>query len=314
MALKPIAYNAVLSRRVDHTPELTSFFVTYDQPLEQRPLFVPGQYVALGLNNEAVPELGSVRRSMSICSAPEETEQFEFYIRWVAKPESDNPLTHLLWKMKVGDRMFMTRKPVGKFTVEDTCGATDGRIKLFVAAGTGLAPFVSMVRSLALRDPGADMSKLVLLHGASYPADICYREELEGYAANNRLRYLKTVSRPKEAADWKGDVSRVEDYFVRDRLGDLERAIGLAPGGLRPENVAILICGLQGTIAQTIIRLAHRGFVPFDRKIRKALDVPEAQASAMWWEQYDTEPVIDLENPDIVGQLKSDLLPALPKL
>jgi ferredoxin--NADP+ reductase len=311
MASKPLAYNASLRRRVDHTKELTSFYVRYDEPLPQSPPFVPGQYVALGLNNEEKPELGSVRRSMSICSAPEETNDLEFYIRWVSHPESDNPLTHLLWDMKDGDRIFMTRKPVGKFTLEDTCGGDDGRIKLFVAAGTGLAPFVSMVRSLHLRDSKVDMSKLVLLHGASYPADLCYRQELEGYAEQHGLHYFKTVSRPNEAADWKGDVGRVEDYLKKDRLAELEQRLKVASGTLCAAKAAVLICGLQGTIAQTITRLAHRGFVPFDRKIRKALDVPESQSAAMWWEQYDTEPVVDLNNPDVVGSLKADLLPAL---
>ena len=54
----------------------------------------------LGCNNADKPELGSVRRSMSIASAPEDDGPLEFYIRWVAKPESENPLTHLLSKLK----------------------------------------------------------------------------------------------------------------------------------------------------------------------------------------------------------------------
>ena len=314
MALKPLTYNASLTRREDHTDELSSFFVEYDEPLEKDPLFVPGQYVALGLNNEKQPELGAVRRSMSLCSAPEEKQAFEFYIRWVKHPESDNPLTHLLWDTGSGDRMFMTRKPVGKFTLDGTCGASDPRIKLFVAAGTGLAPFVSMVRSLHLQDASADMSKLVLLHGASYPADLVYQTELEKYQAEHGLHYFRTVSRPNEAPDWTGDTGRVEDYLKKDRLPALEERIGMAPGELTAESAAVLICGLTGTIAQTITRLAHRGFVPFDRKIRKALDVPEGQPPAMWWEQYDTDPVVDLKNPEVVGSLKAELLPAMPKL
>ena len=51
-----------------------------------------------------------------------------------------------------------------------------------------------------------------------------------------------------------------------------------------------------------------------DRKLRKAVEVADTQPSTMWWEQYDTEPVVDLNNPDVVGQLKSDLIPALPKV
>lgn len=314
MAPKPLTYNAVLLRRVDHTKELASFFIKYDEPLDKDPLFLAGQYVALGLNNEKQPELGSVRRSMSLCCAPEEKDAFEFYIRWVKHPESDNPLTHLMWEAKDGDRMFMTRKPVGKFTIEATCGVDDPRIKIFVAAGTGLAPFVSMVRGMHLRDASSDMSKIVLLHGASYPADLVYRDELEKYRQEHGLHYFKTVSRPKESPDWTGDAGRVEDYLEPERLGELEERIGMKPGELTADTACVLICGLTGTIAQTITRLAHRGFVPFDRKIRKALEVPDDQPSAMWWEQYDTDPVVDLKNPEVVAALKAELFPAMPKI
>lgn len=312
MPPKPLAYNAVLTRREDFTDELTTFHVRYDEALDAggAPPFVPGQYVAIGLNNVEKPELGSVRRSMSLASAPEQREAYEFYVRFVKVPDSDNPLTHLLWKMKVGDRIFMTRKPVGVFTVEHTVGADDPRWRIYVAAGTGLAPFVSMVRSAHLRDERVDLSKTVLLHGASYPADLCYKEELERYASKNGLHYLRTVSRPKEAAGWSGDVGRVEDYFKPDRLEDLERRIGVEPGSLGPRTAAVLICGLQGTIAETIMRMTTRGFIPENRRIRKALDIADEVPPTMWWEQYDNEPVIDINDPAVVGQLKNQLAAA----
>jgi ferredoxin/flavodoxin---NADP+ reductase len=308
MPPKPLAYNAVLVRREDFTPELTTFHVRYDEGAAgDAPPFVPGQYVAIGLNNEGKPELGSVRRSMSLCSAPEQRDAYEFYIRFVKHPESDNPLTHLLWKMSVGDRIFMTRKPVGVFTIRDTVGESDRRICVFVAAGTGLAPFVSMVRSDVLRDPKVDLSRYVLLHGASYPADLCYREELERYARENGMHYFCTISRPKESPDWTGDTGRVEDYFKPERLADLEKRIGLEPGEIRPDRAGILICGLQGTIGETITRMVSRGFVPDNRRIRKALEIPDEKPAAMWWEQYDTTPVIDINDPALVARFKDEL-------
>ena len=81
---KELTYNAELIKREDYTPELTVFHFRYDDmPTVAGPSFVPGQYVALGLNNVEVPEKGSVRRSMSIASAPEQTDRYEFFIRWV---------------------------------------------------------------------------------------------------------------------------------------------------------------------------------------------------------------------------------------
>jgi ferredoxin--NADP+ reductase len=305
---KELTYNAELLRREDETPELCVFHIRYDDaPTRGGPAFLPGQYVALGLNNSEKPELGSVRRSMSLASAPEQGEHFEFFIRWVKHPESPNPLTHLLWTMKTGDRIFMTRKPVGRFTLEDTTGVDSPSVKVLVAAGTGLAPFVSMARSKVLRDPKADLSDLVLLHGASYPADLCYRDELRGYAENNGLHYFGTVSRPNEAPDWSGDVGRVEDYFLPERLAAVEEAIGARLG---PDNAGVLVCGLQGTIAKSITRLAGRGFIPDNRKIRKGLDIDADTPPSIWWEQYDSTPVIDLADADLVASIKADLAAA----
>src|SRR5690606_2975561 len=138
---KPLAYNATLARRWDFTAKLAAFDIRCDQPpIGSRP-FVPGQYVALGLNDASTPAPWSVRRAMSIASAPERTDRFECYIRHVDRPESDRPLTHLLWRLQAGDRLYGTPKPAGKFTLERTLGEGSRRVLVFVAAGTGLAPF-----------------------------------------------------------------------------------------------------------------------------------------------------------------------------
>ncbi len=308
---KPLEYNATLTERVDVTDALTLFRVTPDQAPAQRPWFVPGQYCVLGLNNAAKPELGSVRRSMSIASAPEDDGPTEFYVRWVSKPESENPLTHLLWKLKAGDRMYMRAVAAGVFTVKDTVGLDDPRIRVMVAAGTGSAPFVSMVRSELRRNPGADLSKWVLLHGASYPADLGYREELAQHVERNRLKYWGTVSRPKDAVDWRGDTGRVEAFFAGDRLADLEQRLGLAPGGFNPKNVVIFICGLTGTITGTVIPLIDRGFVPDFKRIREALGVPADVKDSVFYEQYDTEPVINIKDPSVVEPLRARMQTAL---
>jgi ferredoxin--NADP+ reductase len=304
---KPVDYNATLIERVDLTSALAIFKIRPDNPFEgEDPWFLPGQYVTLGLNNEEQPELGSVRRPMSIASAPREREAMEFYVRWVGHPESDNPLTHLLWKTKAGDRIFLRNKPVGKFTLNHTVGLDDPRLHVFVAAGTGLAPFISLVRDHRLRKPDVDLSRYAILHGASYPADLCYREELESYR-DEGLKYATTVSRPKEASGWKGDCGRVEDYFAPGRLEELDDLLGLGAGGLKPKNAAIFICGLTGTIGQIIKRTAFRGFVPETRKLRRALEVPDDVASSLFFEQYDTTPIIEVDDPEIMEPLRKQL-------
>jgi ferredoxin--NADP+ reductase len=311
---KLLEYNATLAERIDLTDALSVFRVKPDTMPAERPWFVPGQYCVLGLNNAQKPELGSTRRSMSIASAPEDDGPVEFYIRWVAKPESDNPLTHMLWNIKAGDRMYMRAVGAGVFTVKDTVGVADARLRVMVAAGTGSAPFVSMVRSELRRNPNADLSNYVLLHGASYPADLGYRDELHRMVETNKLKYWGTVSRPKESGDWRGDAGRVEAFFEGARLEDLEKRCGLPAGGFTPNNVVVYICGLTGTITGTVVPLIDRGFIPDFKRIREALGVPADAKDSVFYEQYDTEPVINIKDPAVVEPLKARMQTALAKL
>ncbi len=310
---KLLEYNATLVERIDHTDALASFKIRPDELLVGDPIFVPGQYVTLGLNNEERPEHGSVRRPMSIASAPEEGQTLEFYIRYVNHPESDNPLTHLLWPTRTGDRLFMRPKAVGRFTEAHTVGDDDPRRRVCVAAGTGLAPFTSFARSHLLRHPDGRLDGYTILHGASYPDDLGYRDELTDLATSKGLHYLPTISRPQHAPDWHGDVGRVEDFFLPERLTVLEEQIGLEPGGLVPSRAVIFICGLQGTIGRTILRLIDRGFVPENRKLRRALEVPKDATNSLFFEQYDNTPVIDVDSPELMRDLRARLRAAIER-
>lgn len=302
---RQLEYNATLAAREDLSDVLAVFKVIPDEPIPEGRWFVPGQYLTLGLNNEDKPELGSVRRAMSIASAPQQRGTIDFYIRYVSEPESDNPLTHLLWKMKPGDRLSMTIRAVGKFTVEDTIGAADRRLRVLVAAGTGLAPFTSMAEADIADDPNARLNHFALMHGSSYAHELGYKARLEQLARENGLIYLPTISRPQACPDWTGATGRVEDFFLADRLEQTEIAMGLEPGQLRPDRAVIYICGLVGTIAKTVERLLVRGFVPFHRRIRRALELPEELESTVYYEQYDNTPVVDINNPDEVARLRA---------
>lgn len=315
MAPKPLVYNATLTQRIDLTDALSIFRIQPDVPPERKggAWFTAGQYCVIGANNEAKPELGSVRRSMSIASAPEDDGPIEFYIRYVSTPESENPLTHLLWKIKEGDRLYLRPVPAGVFTVEHAIGVADPRLRIMVAAGTGSAPFVSMVRSELRRNPKADLSQYVLLHGASYDTDLGYRDELLGLVKSNGLRYWGTVSRPKQCPSWTGDAGRVESYFDAGRLAELEQRLGLPEGGFTPKTAAIFICGLQGTIGTTITNLVPRAFVPDQKRVREALGVPSEVPSNLFFEQYDTEPVINIKDPAVTEPLKAEMAAALAK-
>jgi ferredoxin/flavodoxin---NADP+ reductase len=306
---RTLEYNATLEAREDLSDVLAVFKVVPDTPIPEGRWFVPGQYLTLGLNNEAKPELGSVRRAMSIASPPQQRETIDFYIRYVGTPESDNPLTHLMWTLKPGDRLSMTTRALGRFTLDHTVQPEDPRFKIFVAAGTGLAPFTSIVESEILVDPGARLDRFVLLHGASYPNEIGYRERLEQLHRERGLHYFPTISRPHEASDWRGHVGRVEDFFKPDRLAQLERDIGVELGTLTPQTAVIYICGLTGTIAMTLERLLGRGFVPFHPKLRRVFGWGEEVESTIYYEQYDNEPVLRVNDPVELARLQALLPP-----
>ena len=94
--------------------------------------FTPGQYATLALIG---PEGKVVQRPMSISSPADDLSEYEFFIRLVPGAE----FTPLLWQLKVGDTIGI-KGAKGKFVLQD-----DGRRSLFVASGTGLAPYMSMI-------------------------------------------------------------------------------------------------------------------------------------------------------------------------
>ena len=315
---KLLEYNATLVAREDLEPTLSIFRLRPDSVEHhgEGPWFVPGQYVTIGMNREVVegasdPRPLSVRRPMSIASSPDEMPELEFYIRKVGEPESDLPLTHVMWPIAVGDRMYCRTVPTGHFTLEGTVGLEDRRLKLCVAAGTGLAPFVSIARARVRRDPKARLDDLAIVHGASHATGLGYRAELERYAAENGLVYVPCVSRSQ--GDWGGWRGRAESICEPARRAEAEAALRLAPGELRPDKVAVLICGLNGTIANTITGLLDRGFVPDNRKLRRALEVHDDHPPTVYWEQYDNTPVIDVKDATLVGELRRTLHEAFAK-
>lgn len=185
--------------RVDIAPDLWKIRV--DPGGEFR--FAPGQYATLGVQTEAK----LVERPYSIASAPYEKE-LEFFIELVPTGE----LTPLLYKLQVGGQMSIRKVAKGRFTLDTKSGRTN---HLLVCTVTGVAPFVSYVRSL-LKDSKegrfAGEHKLFCLEGASRSWEFGYEKELEQAVAEVPwLKFLTTVSRPWEDSAWTGEVGRVDE-------------------------------------------------------------------------------------------------------
>jgi ferredoxin--NADP+ reductase len=199
--------------------------------------FAPGQFVNLGL------ELGGriVRRSYSLASAPFATP--EFYLTALASGE----LSPALLQLGRGARVLVDPRPQGFFTLKWVPPAPE---LWMIATGTGLAPYVSMLRSDEVWER---FERIVLVHGVREVAHLAYAEELGALAAaRGKLVRVPIVSREPDAP---GVVhGRIPDA-IRD--GRLEAEAGLR---FSVERSHVLLCGNPGMIDGATLALEPRGF------------------------------------------------------
>lgn len=131
--------NATLVERNAVSPTVLRLRVRPDDGV---PAFLPGQYLAMGVDVDGRP----LQRPYSTASGIDETDALEFLVRLVA----DGALTPRLWSLRAGDRVRLGR-PKGLFTAD----GTDQRRPVFIATGTGIAPLRSMLEArLASRHDG----------------------------------------------------------------------------------------------------------------------------------------------------------------
>jgi NAD(P)H-flavin reductase len=168
----------------------------------------------------------------------------------------------------------------GDVTVERTVGRDDPRARILVAAGTGIAPFLSMVRALG------DDGRTVVLHGARDPEEFTAHETFEAILGE---RYVPVLSGGDPT--WKGFRGRVETLFDDERIDVVERAAGVGRGGLHPSRAVVYVCGFRGTIAQTVRRLLGRGYAPDGSEARRALGIPADAPPSIFFEYYEREPL-----------------------
>jgi len=194
-------YRAKITKREDFAPELWMIRIKAGGEFK----FAPGQYATLGVQGPTK----RLERPYSIVSSPHEDE-IEFFFELVPHGE----LTPELYKLRSGDELLMRKVPKGRFTLDTNSGRTK---HLLLCTVTGIAPFVSYVRSLYRdwKDPKfCGHEKLYLLNGASRSWEFGYREELERFASEVPwLTYVPTISRPWEDKNWTGEVGRVDDLI-----------------------------------------------------------------------------------------------------
>lgn len=178
--------------------------------------FLAGQVVALGISPDIAPRLYSI--------ASGETDEL-LEILYVEK--ADGKLSPMLSNLKMGDNL-MVSEPFGTFTqVSDNA--------VYIAAGTGIAPFISKIKSGKGKNP-------ILMHGVSYSEYFYFNNYLEDYLGRD---YIQCCSRCISDTFYQGRVT----HYIKEWTG-------LLP------NQKYYLCGSAEMVVDTRDALIARG-VPF---------------------------------------------------
>jgi propane monooxygenase reductase subunit len=161
--------------------------------------FFPGQYLDI-----AIPGTDAVRSFSMANTSSREGGRLEFVI----KVYPDGQFSHFLdSKLKVGDRLDLSG-PFGVFTLREGVGDL-----AFVGGGAGMAPILSLLRSMAER--GLDR-KATYFYGARTKRDLCFESELRELEQKlPNFRYLPALSEPSDDDEWDGETGLITDVVKR---------------------------------------------------------------------------------------------------
>lgn len=232
-------YRARILQRRQLTEDLWSIRIERNPEFR----FVAGQYATLGV----LAPHKHIERPYSIVSSPYEPD-LEFFLELVPRGE----LTPALHALRVGDEITIRKAAKGRFTLAPD-GATHQN-HLLLCTVTGVAPFVSYIRTLATevrQGKAPDDRKLFVLEGASHSSEFGYIDELKRIAAEvSWLKYVPTVSRPWGDPGWSGEVGRVDD-LIREYAN---------VWGLRPATTSVYACGHPQMIENATGILSRAGW------------------------------------------------------
>lgn len=219
---------------IDETHDAKTFRLVGDEPVRFR--YLPGQYLSVLLALDG----GLVRRSYSMSSSPSRPFAMDLTVKRVPGGRVSNWLCD---RIRPGDHLTV-QGPYGRFS----CLRSPGDKLLFIGAGSGITPLMSMCRWIVDTSAEADVQ---LLASFRTPADIIYRHELEWLALRNaRLRIATTItSRSVDRAEWGGLTGRVSRDMLAEWVPDL------------PER-RVFLCGPQDFMQSVVAILAELGCDP----------------------------------------------------
>lgn len=252
-----VAFNARVAQKVEVASGLMILRVQPDG--WALPEFKAGQYTVLGLpaaalrapfTDEEPPAADPsklIRRAYSIASSSEEGEYLEFYITLVRS----GGLTPRLFALNPGDPLWLSPKMVGMFTLDKI---PPNQKIILIATGTGLAPYMSMLRThLATIGEG----RLSVIHGARHSWDLGYRAELQTMKRLcPRFSYIPILSSSEEeSVSWRGRSGYINTFWSGSELA---QDLGFEPS---TADTHIFLCGNPQMIEGMMGLLTDAGFV-----------------------------------------------------
>jgi ferredoxin/flavodoxin---NADP+ reductase len=235
------AFNEERVLSVHHwTDRLFTFKTTRDQSLR----FSNGHFTMIGLRVNDKPLL----RAYSIVSA-----NYEDHLEFLSIKVPEGPLTSRLQHLKVGDAVIVGRKPTGTLLIDYLL---PGKRLFLLSTGTGLAPFMSIVRDPATYEK---FEQIILVHGVRKKDELAYHDllvehlpahEFLGDLVTSQLRYYPTVTREAYR-----NMGRVTDLL---ETGKMFEDLGVPP--LDQAHDRVMICGSPGMLRDLKEILEGRDF------------------------------------------------------
>lgn len=223
------------------TERLFSFTCTRDTAFR----FGAGQFAMIGLVVNGKPLV----RAYSMVSAP-----WEEHLEFLSIKVQHGPLTSRLQHIRPGDGVLIGKKATGTLVNDNLL---PGGVLWLFATGTGLAPFMSLIREPETYDR---FDRIILVHTVRQAAELAYREliskdlpehELLGELVREKLTYWPCVTR--EAFETQARITTLIE------TGALTARFGLPP--LSPERDRAMLCGSEAMNADVRALLEARGFV-----------------------------------------------------
>jgi ferredoxin--NADP+ reductase len=194
--------------------------------------FQAGQFVRIALDER-------IARPFSFVNPPQDPV-LEFY--GIVVPEG--PLSPRLALLKPGDRLLVATNPAGFLVLSEV---PDAETLWLVSTGTGIAPFISMLRT---DTPWRRYRNVVLVHAVRHARELVYQDLIRKISKENALRYVAFVSREAAPGALAGRIPAA----IAD--GRLEAAAGVA---LDAASSQVMLCGNPDMLKDAQAALTARG-------------------------------------------------------